>query len=516
MRFSRTALRQIKTSASNQLYHSIQPGQLSCHPRAKLLSSSPQHLSKRSISQEKQQAYVNYFNPPKRNWARILLTTASVLGVAGYIGWYFFWPHHTFSKEVAKTLRKALWAESDKEDFNHKKALKLYIEALQIAEQQQLDRLSDEYTGIQIKIAEMYEKLGLIKEASSIYHEISDVYLAALNSESFPIECRPHIIQKDLRVIVKYAHLNPDKGDYLKNYLFVHLLKAEEEVLSRLGESIEASDNDETEHVSFVGSKLTLMSLYKATGMPSVSLENERVLRKLSQLTEKPKEIKLKFYKDNAIFEVPGMDFSWMPFREEFFNARDLFVSLCLLLGDRRLAIHFQHESTLWMQASGCSIFDILNSYASCGSLFYLTAEEHESYEINARRSQNESLANSEAHQKALFVQGAILYYRLIQNIVKLLPPWFVRDHEDITKSVALATYSLGVIDLHYGNLIEAEKQLREARLRAKSVAFDDLVLESENELKKLRKEEAFKKNAKTQTKELENIEMTYLMTKKE
>ena len=72
-------------------------------------------------------------------------------------------PYNPFPSPVAKELRKALWAER-KQDYL--KSIGHYINALSIYDQGEIkaDKLSDEYTGIELKIMEMYLNLNMYKE----------------------------------------------------------------------------------------------------------------------------------------------------------------------------------------------------------------------------------------------------------------------------------------------------------------------------------------------------------------
>lgn len=448
---------------------------------------------RRLISHEKQLAYEQFFNPPKRRWAPILTSIGLIGGLAGAVGWYFFWPHHTFSTPVAKILRKALWAESNKEN-DYMKALKLYIESLELADEENLDHLSDEYTGIQLKIAEMYEKLDMATEASLVYMEICNGYLAGLNSGEVPLENRSHVIQKDLRVAHKFAHLNKDKMDGLKFFLLEHLLKAQEEVLLKIsGQETNLKNTND----AFLNADVT----------KTLSPHHREVK------AGDPKLVVL-VSKDEAYYNMPEYRFAWMPFRDEFFNLRDLFITICLASGDGELACQTQVATTRWMIAAGCDFKYLLNSFADCGALLYLSAELLEFEASEAKKLGDEALAAAKVEKQDVALKMAADWYDMVLLCAKLLPGSFVRSHDEITKAMALATYSLGVISLHKGEYTEAKELLRQARIRAKSVEADDIVKESESELEKLEKEQVQLAGGKKKT--LSGFEMTYELLKQD
>ena len=115
------------------------------------------------------QQYSNTASPlAKTSKLQTWLYTLSGITAVSVGLWWLYWPHHTFPTSVAKILRQALWQESDKMEHDYQAALKFYLEAINECDRLSLDPISDEYTGIQLKIAEMYEKLGMFEEAHTL------------------------------------------------------------------------------------------------------------------------------------------------------------------------------------------------------------------------------------------------------------------------------------------------------------------------------------------------------------
>ena len=75
----------------------------------------------------------NYTNPypspnvNKTSWVKKLFYVTAGLGVITGYAYYMWWPKHTFPSSIAKILRKGLWAESDKGEFDYQLALKHYL-----------------------------------------------------------------------------------------------------------------------------------------------------------------------------------------------------------------------------------------------------------------------------------------------------------------------------------------------------------------------------------------------------
>lgn len=71
--------------------------------------------------------------------------------------------------------------------------------------------------------------------------------------------------------------------------------------------------------------------------------------------------------------------------------------------------------------------------------------------------------------------------------------------HSPVNQTVALATYGLGVINLHLLHYDRAERLLRESRVRSKSCGYEELITEIERELTKLFKERKALQNGSKQ-----------------
>ncbi|GMM34005.1 Mgr3 protein [Saccharomycopsis crataegensis] len=421
------------------------------------------------ISPERERAYKNFFHHEEKSAKRkrILLYSLCTIGVVGFIGWYFYWPHHTFSSPVAKVLRKALWAESIKENFDYKKALGLYYEALEVANDEKLDQISDEYTGIELKIGEMYEKLGDSEAASEIYHEISARYLQSLNDPSIDSELKGHLIQKDLRLVTKYASLNEKSSasSYLQSFVFTHLLKAMDEVMKRLG----ASGNN----------------VFDPNIDPALASEVLLVTDFSNNEKSANKDYTLTVGESGAFFTgYPLIKSKWLPFREEFFNVRDLFVSICNSRSTKeykQIAAAVQLCTTQWMPSAGFELVEILNSINSCGSMLYLRSETYEALALTENQAENQE------NSKHL-MNEASKWYKCSVRLCNSVPSTYKENNPELSSAMALSLYSLGVIELHIGNVEKSKALLVEARLKGRAVGFYDLVAECDNELSKLKK----------------------------
>ncbi|KAI5969658.1 hypothetical protein CANMA_001321 [Candida margitis] len=452
------------------------------------------------------QTYADYNPSPRTSWfRRFIYATLGLTALTGY-AYYMWWPKHTFPSSVAKILRKGLWAESDRGEHDYQLALKYYLEALEHCKEIGMDPLSDEYTGVQLKIGEMFERLGMMSDAAFVYNEIGTLYLSVLTAQpvdskntvrAISRDLRRHLIQKDLRIAIKLVELNKNNPALCKAILITHLIIAQDEV-NKLGGST---------------GKLNLVTKINANGNEkqepnkfTATLDNDTILIN----DESGKEIA-------NIKKTPEV---WEPFTDEFFNAMDLLSAICISTGDLAMASKVKISMTESMLLADVEPGKMLLSQCNLGSLLYMQAEELEAQEIALKRKFSEAagvdyskLKNDEmikqdqstqeilkekipTHDQELFtkisqsrqicIKLAIKSYESVLQFAKSIPSEVTKQHNEINETVALATYGLGVVNLHLSNYDKAERLLRESRVRSRSCDYEYLIPEIERELKKL------------------------------
>lgn len=455
----------------------------------------------------KQQYTYNYNYTPRKWPRRLLYFGVGTLITTGYI-YYAWWPKHTFPLSVAKILRKGLWAESDRGENDYQLALKYYIMALEHCDEIGMDSLSDEYTGIQLKAAEMFERLDQKENAEFIYNEIATLYMkvltAAPDSEDgrriATPEHRAHLIQKDLRIAIKLVELNNLNPLLSKAILMTHLLIAQDEVHKKLGPS---------------------GTIYKMTAISDddKTPQNYNATIKHDSITVST---------DGVVTLINKNPAAWYPFSDEFFNAMDLLTAICVATGDLGMASRVKISMTEWMLLADVDPHKLLLSQCNLASLLYLQAEEFEAQEIGFRRKLAESagldydtiktltpktvqelqdakdmvqkmMEKGSVEDKAEYQEAiankdkciglSVETYQSVLEFAKKLPQEIIENNSTINETVALATYGLGVVHLHLSQYEKAERLLREARVRSRSCGYEGLIAEIERELGKLFKE---------------------------
>lgn len=430
--------------------------------------------------------------------------------------YYMWWPKHTFPLTVAAFLRRGLWAESDKGEKDYQLALKHYLEALEECNELGMDTLSDEYTGIQLKIGEMYERLDMMDEAAFTYNEIATLYLSVLKAPAGSIQGhrirsidhRARLIQRDLRIALKLVELNRQNPLLSKAILITHLMIAQDEVNRKLG--------------------LPVGLLGAGSQLP----KNDRLL----ELLELDEETKKKLLNGDEVLVLASNPEAWEPFADEFFNAMDLLSAICISVGDVNAASNIRISMTSKMLIAGVAPDKLLLSQCNTALLLYFQAEQLQAEEQALRKKFAEVAGVEYARVKAIvdplqplkvgdeeakdikqrlfelvleadqkeyrqvvtnrerLVEMVIATYDSVIEAAKKLPQE-AKENAVIGETVALATYGLGVVNLHLSKYDQAERLLREARVRSKSCGYDALIDEIERELEKVFNERKLVKN---------------------
>lgn len=396
--------------------------------------------------------------------------------------WWLYWPHHTFPTSVAKILRQALWQESDKMEHDYQAALKFYLEAIDECDRLSLDPISDEYTGIQLKIAEMYEKLGMFEEAHTIYVEMLYRYFDALHTpERVSEEKRPHLIQKDLRVLIKSLEMSKDVAT-AKRDLLAHLLLAQEEVLTRSPELKKFFDR-RREKITAASGRHAVEEFESFVNEDNIQLDQDGYMI-------------LNLQKDSS---------AWEPFKEEFFTARDLYTAYCLSSKDITSALSCKLTTVEWMVMADMPPGQILLSQANLGSLLYLQAERFEAQIHQLKLKRNEETSLNPGQDKNIIQALRQLHrnrdscFEMATNCYQSVIKFAKKNHKlrfnakdlldpSAAQAIALSTYGMGVINLHKGVLAKAERLLKDSITLARETDFQELLKEADRELTKVSK----------------------------
>ncbi|GMM30455.1 Rci50 protein [Martiniozyma asiatica (nom. inval.)] len=164
-----------------------------------------------------QRAIIEHENLRKEKKKNDRLAKVLQYGIGGLVATsfllYLWQPWNPYSEIVSKDLRKGLWEERDKKEENNDylTALKYYQKALQSGNEEGMDQLSMEYTGIVLKIAEMYQKLKMNDKLIDTYYKLSEFIFLNILENKRDIPQKELLIDRDLTVITRWAMLMEDE-----------------------------------------------------------------------------------------------------------------------------------------------------------------------------------------------------------------------------------------------------------------------------------------------------------------
>lgn len=472
-------------------------------------------------------------------------------------GAYIFWKvytHNNYPPAVAEKLRQALFAEI-KEDYVT--ALKYYLEALQEADKirgvvatttsepefprgvdstlgvpgtnaynsasefakkgppkgikfylptDDIFYISDEYTGILLKIAEMYTKVNLPKDALHVYRELNQAYVYALHANLVPDDMRMHILRRDLLVALQTVYIEAHSQPAMTRFsLLVHLSIAQNELV-KLHPELDELFKTEFYPIAPANNDAGKSSEQLARLMVGEPGAAALPARKVSfNITFDTSDTQAAIDRRNEASKL------WEPIRAEFFAMRQLFSTLSAAIGDPGIAVESSLNTTKWMVAAGFPLYDCMLSLYMAGAYMYIQAQEIEAKRWKAEYA--EKVKQGKAKDVDEFgnkldlktqlkndldtpffpppppkslasesLKGALFSFEGVLNTIKNMPGKTRRSNE-MAELQALSTYSLGVIALHENDLTKADDLLKEARLRAKGCGYDILVDQADIEL---------------------------------
>lgn len=392
---------------------------------------------------------------------------------------------YAYSPKVSEYLKEAVWLEGNKSSSNYSEALKYYILALNEMPDN-VNKLSDSYTRVELKIAEMLEKLNMFDKSKDIYYEILNRFYMTLSDKSnmdgkIKVNERAELIRKDLRILIKSLELNQDIALGKQN-LLAHLLLTQEEILMKSPELKEFFDKkkERTQNL-LMGKSMQLEEFETFVNEDNIKVDNE----------------------DSGLL-VLNMDKNssgWEPFKEELFVARDLYTAYCLSSKDITSAISCKMTTVEWMVMADMPPGQILLAQANLGSLFYLQAEKLEADidHINAKAKEDPSLLEDDNIIKALRILNKnkrnclSMTGKCYDSVLDLFNKnkklrYHLKDQLDssIPQAIALSTYGKAITSLHDGLLPKAEGLLKDAMKLAKEADFKELLGEATRELKRV------------------------------
>lgn len=349
--------------------------------------------------------------------------------VGGSILMYLWQPWNPYSKEVSKELRKGLWDERDGKD-DHLMALKHYQNALKAAKREGMDQLSLEYTGIVLKIAEMYQNLKMNDNLIKTYFNLSTFIFENLlhNTISKENPERDLLIERDLTVITRWAMLLQDLKP--ENWMM--------DVNNELRDRIAYIENKELqEKLPWILNETKQIDTIELIDVWSAS--RKEFLSNGAKSGWIESNVKSDEAKDFLNCWDIFRDFKskkWPNWMESYLRLRDFYAMFLMRVGNFPLSIQILQSNLLWSIVSGLT--DTVNEKTQISNLasawFQLAQNSN-------KKEANKAYKNSK---------------QIYEKLISVVGP-----NDPI---LPITFYSLGVLSLQINDIKSAERNFSSAR----------------------------------------------------
>lgn len=341
---------------------------------------------------------------------------------------YLWQPWNPYSPEVSKDLRKGLWEERTGKD-DYLEALKHYQDALRTSKEENMEQLSMKYTGIVLKIAEMYEKLDMTDKLLLTYYNLSTFIFENMIHGNVGKDNpeRGLLIDRDLVVITRWAMLKQQ-------------LKQEnwaDDINTEIRDRIAYIENNEikndlpwvlavksTEHIDV----LELIDVWSKTQKFELTNSNKEKWIDRVMETEEGKEF-LKCW--DILRDVKDM--SWPVWLTSYLKMRDFYAMFQLGQSNFPITIQLLQSNLLWSTIAGFNeSVSLTTQIINLASAWFQYAQASN---------------NAKAYKKS-----ELIYEKLIAS---------VNSNDPI---LPMSYYSLGVLNLQLGKKEEATRYFTKSR----------------------------------------------------
>ncbi|KAG7821145.1 hypothetical protein KL928_001229 [Ogataea angusta] len=391
-------------------------------------------MQSRSImnkQQKEEQRFVEHMEAQrrKRRWSTYITSSVAVLlGTSGIL--YLWQPWNPFSTEVSRHLRKGLWLETSK-NIDYLKALQHYQDALRQCRKEDMDTLDPRYTGIVLKIAEMYEKLQMVDRQREVYQRLSDFLFAKLVNDEVPGDWKDKVIQRDLVVATRLATLaQPGQTKRVMQELWDRMGYAEQQTVAKFP-------------VLHVRGELDIMEVLQ---LDSWSAKKKFIEQHLPQAK--------KFLSQWSV--------EWPCYMEDLVRARDLYATLAMFTGPRDVAVKVLQSNIFFMKISGLEPIKMSTALLNLASAYYFKSEQHESRSALAGATDTLEKQMFVEHEKTEAQRARDMSARLYRAIISR----YQGEDEDSRVCQAMSLYSLGVLN-------KGQKEAETYFSRAREVAVE-------------------------------------------
>lgn len=354
--------------------------------------------------------------------------------VGGSVLMYLWQPWNPYSNEVSRELRKGLWEERDgKEDYLN--ALKYYIKAMKVAkEDEHMNQLSLEYTGIVLKVAEMYQNLKMTDKLTATYYNLSTFIFENLIHGNIPADDpeKELLIDRDLVVITRWSMLMQKEKP--KNWL----LDVNNELRDRMA-FIE--NNEMLNDLPWIANnpkskKINTNDLIDIWAEMKVDKFGINHTKKTEWIEENIKSEEGKQYLECWNIMRSFQDREWPLWIESYLKLRDFYAMLQMNSGNITSCIQILQSNLLWSTVAG---FD--NSVNGTTQIHNLASAWFQLGQLT--------------NDRTAYTNSRTIYEKLISKVTKNDP------------ILPISYYSLGVLALQLNDKESATQNFSKARTLA-------------------------------------------------
>lgn len=423
-----------------------------------------------SSEQKNAEKYKEFYKRKEQRKRWWIITKRTVLGIVTFGMVMIIWqPWNPFSKDVAFNLRKGLWAESDKEK-DYMKALDYYQRALKKCNEEGMDQLDPKYSGIILKIAEMYEKMEMYDQEKEVYEKLCEYLWGKLTNGEVKDAWKDILIDRDLVVSTRLVGLckDPQAVEEASSNLLDRMAFCEDRIkegwpfLAKMGTSREGESAGE-------GIKLMdVLDLSSSKWSISAALKRRKLVKEYCD------EDGVKFF--DSWFA------KWPYFMEDLIRARDLYAMIEMAGKRSDFAIELLKSNLLWMQLSDYHPIYMGTAILNLGSAYYMKSERHESHAaklkklVDAETDDDKKLNltmvynNEIEEQHVALGMSETIYKKLLDKMGGVETVKTLKNDQQLQACLSMTLYSLGVVKLHQGDYGASENYFDQA----KEIAVDN------------------------------------------
>ncbi|GME73412.1 unnamed protein product [[Candida] boidinii] len=377
--------------------------------------------------------------------------------------------------EIFEVLRKAMEAET-RNDFET--ALKYYKEALVLCDEMELEELNQEYTGIALCIAHIYELQEKYNKALVIYEEIGYRIVQGLTLEYYEPEKKDRLITQGLVVFSRYARLlAPEDFEKAKSALRLMISIAEKRIVEyypSLLPVLEGALNAEMIDI-------TTQNLKASLADSSETSRNDA----LDDFFRKNNEVPLAIPADSQSTSLLALFAEgWPGYSRDLLAARDIYANICIDHEQYAEALAWLLKNTSYAMIGVNAAYNLTCSMSKLGMTNIYGREYAKKHliEMIDNISKTENLVDQGYYKREISIYNAVLrvgpnnardaFEKTLTFLATFRSLLMKRENPALPPQVAISLelseglcyHGLGIIQLQNGEIEEATENFIRAR----------------------------------------------------